>query len=93
MITKATGSSRGEISQRIARPDRSVLANDPEEILELIIEGIAETLFETPDREFLAELQKEEECDPLEKAEEVRKAFLDNLTGMRSPSGRVPNDL
>jgi len=51
---------------------------DPEEKLDAIMDGLAETVLEASDEEILAE-SCEQGRDPLKEAEEVRKILLDAL--------------
>jgi hypothetical protein len=58
--------------------EKSEVDRDPQERLQSLMEGIAETILDASDEEILAESQ-EQGRDPFAEAEEVRRVLLDAL--------------
>ena len=58
--------------------ERFLTTRDPEETLDAILDGLAESILEASDEDILEELQ-EQGCDPLKAAEEVRELLLNTI--------------
>jgi hypothetical protein len=74
----ATSNPSGALRKPIEDGETFEVDRDPEQMLDSIMEGVAESVLEASDEEILAEA-RERGCDPTQEANAVRQILLEAL--------------